>query len=77
MMLNAGMHGCEELKGSGRCGGLLVLHQVAVVNDAIVHCPLSTVRYWPSDSVLRPGRSSPSQATHFSHLDGVFCLPLA
>jgi hypothetical protein len=30
--------------------------------------------YWPS---LRPGRMSPSQATHVSHLDGVFCLPLA
>jgi hypothetical protein len=33
--------------------------------------------YWPSDSVFRPGRRSPSQATRVSHLDGVFCLPLA
>jgi hypothetical protein len=30
--------------------------------------------YWPS---LRPGRRSPSQASHVSHLDGVFDLPLA
>jgi hypothetical protein len=35
---------CEELMGSGRCGCLRVPHQAVVVNDAIVHCPLSTVQ---------------------------------
>jgi hypothetical protein len=43
MLIYAGMHSCEELKGSGKCGCLLVLHQAVVVNDAIVHCPLSIV----------------------------------
>jgi hypothetical protein len=45
MLLYAGTHGCEELKGSGKCGCLLVPHLAAVVvNDAIVHYPLSTVQ---------------------------------
>jgi hypothetical protein len=43
MLLYADTHGCEELKGSGKCGCLLVPHQAVVVNDTIVHCPLSTV----------------------------------
>jgi hypothetical protein len=44
MLLYAGTHGCEELNGSGKCGCLLMPHQAVVVNDAIVHCPLSTVQ---------------------------------
>jgi hypothetical protein len=43
MLLYAGTHGCEELKGSGKCGCSLVSQQ-AVVNDANGHCPLSTVQ---------------------------------
>jgi hypothetical protein len=49
MLLYAGTHGCEEVKGSGKCGCLLVAHQAVVVNDAIVHCPLSIV-YCPGFS---------------------------
>jgi hypothetical protein len=37
MLIYAGMHGCEELKGSDKSVCLLVLHQAVVVNDAIVH----------------------------------------
>jgi hypothetical protein len=44
MLLFVSTHGCEELKGSGRCGCFLVPHQAVVVNDAIVHCPLSIVQ---------------------------------
>jgi hypothetical protein len=43
MRLHAATHCCEELKGSGKCGCLLVPYQAVVVNDAIGHCPLSTV----------------------------------
>jgi hypothetical protein len=39
MLIYAGMHGCEELKGCGKCGYLRVPHQAVVVNDANVHCP--------------------------------------
>jgi hypothetical protein len=38
MLLHADMHGCKKLKGSSKCGCLLVPHQAAVVN-VIVHCP--------------------------------------
>jgi hypothetical protein len=47
MLIYAGTHGCEELKGSGKCGWLLMPHQAVVVNDAIVHCPLSRFFDYP------------------------------
>jgi hypothetical protein len=47
MLLYADTHGCEELKGSGKYGWLLVPHQAVVVNNAIVHCPLSRFFEYP------------------------------
>jgi hypothetical protein len=47
---NAGTHGCEELKGSGKRGCLFTRtpsDQAVVVNDAIVHCPLSRFFEYP------------------------------
>jgi hypothetical protein len=53
MLIYAGTHGCEELKDSGKCGCLFLPHQAVVVNDVIVHCPLSTVQVFRIPGGLR------------------------
>jgi hypothetical protein len=66
MLIYVGNHGCEELKGSGKCGCLLVPHQAVVVNDAIVHCPQSTVHFMGNKMLLETRKLLMTESKHMA-----------